>query len=84
MGFGTQPCPECGGDGTIECFECDGNNIVELLDVFSKMKVQNSKPKLLIAKTKMGSGVKSIEDDYKWHGKAPNNQETEEFINQLS
>lgn len=67
-----------------ECFECDGNNIVELLDVFSKMKVQNSKPKLLIAKTKMGSGVKSIEDDYKWHGKAPNNQETEEFINQLS
>jgi transketolase len=32
----------------------------------------------------MGRGVKSIEDDYRWHGKAPSKEEAEDFIRQLN
>jgi transketolase len=31
----------------------------------------------------MGKGVKSIEGDYKWHGKAPSKNELEIFLNEL-
>jgi transketolase len=31
----------------------------------------------------MGKGVSEIEGDYKWHGKAPNNEELERFLKEL-
>lgn len=43
----------------------------------------NNKPTVIIAKTIMGKGVKAIENDYRWHGKAPNPKEAEEFISSL-
>lgn len=66
-----------------QVFECNGNSIAELIDVFSKTLNVTGKPKVIIAKTQMGFGVKSIQDDYRWHGKAPNPQEAEEFLDEL-
>jgi transketolase len=66
-----------------EVFECDGNNIPELLSTFEKAEKVNGKPSVIIANTLMGKGIKSIEGDYRWHGKAPNQTEAENFIRQI-
>jgi transketolase len=62
---------------------CDGNNIEEVCEVLNKMKHGQGAPKVIIAKTKMGKGVSSIEDDFRWHGKAPSANEAEQFMNEL-
>lgn len=67
-----------------EVFECNGNNIEELIQVLYKAKENTLKPSLIIAHTQMGKGVKSIEGDYTWHGKAPNQKELEAFLKELS
>jgi transketolase len=61
---------------------CDGNSIEDLLTAFNTILYQ-SHPTVIIAKTQMGKGVKSIEGDYKWHGKAPSKNELEIFLNEL-
>jgi len=66
-----------------DVFECNGNSIAELIDVFSKTRKLTGKPKVIIAKTQMGFGVKSIQGDYRWHGKAPTPQEAEKFLEEL-
>lgn len=63
--------------------ECNGNNIEELVETFDKIKKQNHKPIVILAHTKMGKGVASIENDYQWHGKAPNDKEAKQFIENL-
>jgi hypothetical protein len=31
----------------------------------------------------MGKGVKAIENDFRWHGKTPNQKEAQDFISSL-
>jgi len=64
--------------------ECNGNNIEELIPVLNNAKQQKNNPSVIIANTQMGKGVKSIEGDYRWHGKAPNKNELEQFLKELS
>ncbi len=66
-----------------ECLECDGNSIKQLCEVFSKVKNLKGKPIVLIANTKMGRGVASIEDDHRWHGKAPTKEQSLQFLTEL-
>lgn len=61
---------------------CNGNSIPEIQTALQEADASN-KPTVIIANTKMGAGVKSIENNYKWHGKAPNNNELEAFLNEL-
>lgn len=63
----------------------DGNNIEEVIRAFSEIKslVGNGKPKMLLCKTVMGKGVDFMEGTHKWHGKAPNSEQTEKALNQL-
>ena len=61
--------------------ECNGNDIAELGDAFDAKS--NEKPTLILAHTKMGCGIPEIENDYTWHGKAPNDEEMERFISVL-
>lgn len=63
--------------------ECDGNSIESLISTLDLAKKHNGFPTAIIAKTKMGFGVKSIEDDYRWHGKAPNADEAKKFLLEL-
>lgn len=67
-----------------EVFECDGNSISDFFIVINQAKNKNGKPKAIIAKTLMGKGVKEIEGNYLWHGKAPNQEEKLRFISQIS
>ncbi|HPB25963.1 MAG TPA: transketolase [Bacteroidales bacterium] len=59
---------------------CNGNDHEELLSSFSENKKSSGRPVVIIANTLMGKGVKAIEDNYRWHGKAPSKEEAEQFI----
>ena len=63
--------------------ECNGNNISEVIEACNKAKTIKEKPTVIIARTMMGKGVMQIENDYRWHGKAPSKEEAEEFINSI-
>ena len=61
---------------------CDGNSMEDLLEAFSTINYLNH-PTVIIAKTKMGKGVASIEGDYNWHGKPPTQEQLSGFLQEL-
>lgn len=63
-------------------FSIDGNNIEEIQTTFAKRDLIE-KPVVIIANTIPGFGVDFIENDFKWHGKVPNNDEAKAALNQL-
>ena len=62
----------------------DGNNIEEILNGFEIAKQTKNKPTCIIAKTIKGKGVSFMENKAEWHGKAPNEEEYEEAMKNLS
>lgn len=64
-------------------FTCDGNDIGALVSTFREVEKVSEKPSVIIANTLMGKGVKAIENDYTWHGKAPDKKQAERFIQEL-
>lgn len=61
----------------------DGNNVSEIVDAIHIAKEYAGKPSVIIAKTIPGKGVSFMENDYKWHGKAPNKEESEKALLEL-
>ena len=66
-----------------EVFECDGHNIEEIISTVNKAKRIENKPKVIIANTIMGKGVKSIENNHNWHGKAPSEIELMQMLKDI-
>ncbi len=66
-----------------QVLECNGHNFEDLINTFNKAGQSINKPTVIIAHTIMGKGIKEIEGDYRWHGKAPNQGEAERFIAEL-
>lgn len=62
---------------------CNGHNHQEIIDTYQMAKEYIGKPSVIIAKTSMGKGIKLIENDYTWHGKAPDKKQMKEFISEL-
>ena len=63
--------------------EIDGHNLQEIYDAIEKAK-QNDKPTAIIADTIKGKGVSFMENNAGWHGKAPNKEEYEKAIEELT
>jgi transketolase len=63
--------------------ECDGNNITQILQAYELAKKTTGKPSVIIAGTIMGKGIRSIEGDYRWHGKVPSKEQEKEFIREV-
>ncbi len=63
--------------------DCDGNDFESLFNAYSEINKVNDKPHVIIARTAMGKGVKSIENDYRWHGKVPGKEQVEGFIKEI-
>jgi transketolase len=63
--------------------EVDGNNIEEFIKAIENAKLTKDRPTVIIAKTIPGKGVSFMENEYCWHGKAPNKEETEKALNEL-
>lgn len=63
--------------------EVDGHNIEAFVDAVETAKAVYEKPTLILAHTIPGKGVKEIEFDYRWHGKAPKKEEAERFLKDI-
>ena len=60
-----------------------GHDMQDIYEAFIRAKDIN-RPTVIIAYTIPGRGVSFMEDDYRWHGKAPNNEELEEALKELA
>ena len=69
------------GWNTIEINGHDMEQIKMALDLADHWQ---SGPTVIIANTIMGKGVKSIENDYRWHGKAPSKEQLKDFLDELA
>ena len=55
--------------------EIDGHNYDEIRNAFAKAKTVKGKPTAIIAHTTKGKGVSFMENNYAWHGAAPNDEQ---------
>ena len=62
----------------------DGHNISNLIDAFNTAKQTKGVPTAIIAKTIKGKGVSFMENQVGWHGKAPNEEEFNQAIEDLN
>ncbi len=53
----------------------DGHNFEEIKAAFDEAKTVKGMPTVIIAKTVKGKGVSFMENNYKWHGTAPNDEQ---------
>ena len=67
----------------FEVIQIDGNNIEEVLNAFNVAKQIKERPTAIIAKTIKGKGVSYMENKASWHGKAPNEEEHKQAIEEL-
>lgn len=63
--------------------EVDGHNIRSIADACAEAEAIQEKPTLILANTIPGKGVKTIENDYTWHGKPPKKEQVKEFLAEL-
>lgn len=68
----------------FETINIDGNNVEEIIKAFEKARTIKGKPTCIIAKTVKGKGVSFMENKVEWHGKAPNEEQYEHAIKELS
>lgn len=61
----------------------DGHNINQILQAFEEAKQTKEKPTVIIANTIKGKGVSFMENEASWHGKAPNEAEYKQAIEEL-
>ncbi len=66
-----------------EVLEMDGHDMQNILDTVNKAKQVKGKPVVIIATTKMGKGVSFMEDDYRWHGVPPNEEQGKIALTEL-
>ena len=62
----------------------DGHNYDEILCAFDKAKTVKGKPTAIVAKTVKGKGVSFMEDQASWHGKAPNEEQYNQAMAELT
>lgn len=68
-----------------QVFSCDGNDMEAVLDTLASAKAaRGGSPKAIIAETVKGKGVSFMEGQAGWHGKAPNAEQTEQAIVELT
>lgn len=63
--------------------EVNGHDIDALINAFNIAKHQKEMPSVIIAHTIKGKGVSFMEGKAEWHGKAPNQEQYEQAINEL-
>jgi len=63
--------------------EIDGHDYAQIDSAFGFAKAKTCKPTMIIAHTVKGKGVSFMENNYTWHGKAPNKEQYEQAIAEL-
>lgn len=67
----------------FEVINIDGHDINQILNAFEKAKRIKGKPTVIIAKTIKGKGVSFMENQVGWHGKAPNEEQYKQAMEEL-
>ena len=73
--IGPLPLPEKARAFMCNTIECDGNDFESLKEAFDEAKATKGKPSVIIANTTKGKGVSFMENNYAWHGSAPNDEQ---------
>jgi len=79
-----EPLPEKWEAFGWHVLECDGHNIEQFIATVEQAKALKHKPTVIIAKTFMGRGVSFMEDNYKWHGVPPNEEQGKQALSELA
>lgn len=79
------PCPI---DDKFKAFgwnviNINGHDYSQIIDALAMAKKTKGKPTAIIAKTVKGKGVSFMENDYAWHGTAPNAEQTKKANEEL-
>ena len=61
----------------------NGNDMEEIRNAFAEAKKVKGMPVAIIAKTAKGKGVSFMENQVGWHGKAPNDEQYEQAMEEL-
>lgn len=67
----------------FQIIKIDGHNLDEIQKAFEVAKNVKGKPTCIIAKTIKGKGVSYMEDKVEWHGKAPNEEQYKQALEEL-
>ncbi len=62
------------------CLTCDGHDFNSILHALDVTTISSGKPTVILARTIMGKGVPAIENDHRWHGKAPDAEQRIQFL----
>lgn len=66
-----------------EVLHMNGHDFEDLVNTLNKAKAIKDKPTAILMKTDMGKGVSFMEGTHKWHGKAPNEEQTQTALSEL-
>lgn len=62
----------------------DGHDFAALIAAFDAAKAEKGRPTVLLARTVKGKGVSFMEGDYGWHGKAPNDEQYDKAVAEIT
>ncbi len=68
----------------FQIINIDGHNIEEIINAFEVAENVKGKPTCIIAKTIKGKGIDFMENQVSWHGKAPNEEQYNQALKNLS
>jgi transketolase len=63
--------------------ELDGHDMKQVLGGFEEARRTKGKPTVVLAHTVMGKGVSFMEDDFRWHGVPPNQEQAQQAMRDL-
>jgi transketolase len=66
-----------------QVIEIDGHNIESFINACTEARAETVRPSVIIAHTIPGKGVDFMENDYRWHGRAPTEIEAKKALRQL-
>jgi transketolase len=67
----------------LHVFEVDAHDYLDLQKKLQEAKCDTLQTSVIIANSVPGKGVSFMENDYRWHGKAPNKKEFESAMHEL-
>ena len=78
------PIPEKLRAFGFQVYEIDGHDFEQMETAFNQARETKDVPSAIVMKTVKGKGVSFMENQAGWHGKAPNDEEFEIAMNELS
>ena len=78
------PLPDKWRSFSWHVVECDGHSLPELFNALDEAEATKGRPTVIIAHTVKGKGVSYMENSNSWHGKAPDEEQAKQAIEEIS